>query len=328
MKIVRTPHKQSGLALMTVLLVFSIVSVLATAMLRTQSTDIQRSANMFALQQARSYALGAEEAVKAGLHLDWKRNKAVDHLEEEWAQERTFPLDPGRISLWLADLQGRFNLNWLSPNAANPQEDQKRFARLLNVLGLDVSLAQAWSKWLDKRSNSDNLYMSKENVSYRPAYGPCLHVSELRLLDGMSRKAFDKLEPYVSCLPSNTPLNINTASAVVVASLAQELTLSDAEQVVNARGKKGFSTIDEFWSLSQISPFTKPVSGDKKPSTKRVPWDKSHFSLYTEYFEMFGRILLAERTATSQAMIYRSHNDGKLITLTRDYSRRDRISEP
>lgn len=325
---IRAPYKQSGLALMTVLLVFAIVSVLATAMLRTQSTDIQRSANMFALQQARSYALGAEEAVKAGLHLDWKRNKAIDHLEEEWAQERTFPLDPGRISVWLADLQGRFNLNWLAPNAAKPKEDQKRFSRLLNVLGLDVSLAQKWSQWLDKRSNSDNLYMSKETVSYRPAYGPCLHVSELRLLDGMTREAFDKLEPYVSCLPSNAPLNINTSSATVIASLAKGLTLSDAKQVTSARGKKGFANIDEFWSLPQISPFTKPVASDKKPSTKRVPWDKSHFSLYTEYFEMFGRILLAERTATSQAMIYRSHNDGKLITLTRDYSRRERIREP
>ena len=326
--------RQRGLALITVLLIFAIVSMLAVAMIDRQSTDVQRSGTMLALQQARSYVFGAEQAVKTGLYLDWKNDKEIDHLNEEWAQERTFPLSPGLARISIADAMGRFNLNSLSVAASNKATQKTRFTNLLNMLGLDIALADTLSRWMDETSQDDDRYQSME-PPYKAAYQGCKHSSELLLLEGMDMVSFRKLEPYVACLPITAQLNVNTASAMVLASLDAGLSLADGEAIVSARGDKGFKTVDDFWSLSQIEPFTRnndnngntntPVSD--APVTK-ARWDKTDFSVKSEYFEIFIRVELGDRIATGEALIKRDNNDGRMTTLYRDYSRREAKREP
>jgi len=326
--------RQRGLALITVLLIFAIVSMLAVAMIDRQSTDVQRSGTMLALQQARSYVFGAEQAVKTGLYLDWKNDKEIDHLNEEWAQERTFPLSPGLARISIADAMGRFNLNSLSVAASNKATQKIRFTNLLNMLGLDIALADTLSRWLDETSQDDDRYQSME-PPYKAAYQGCKHSSELLLLEGMDMVSFRKLEPYVACLPITAQLNVNTASAMVLASLDAGLSLADGEAIVSARGDKGFKTVDDFWSLSQIEPFTRnndnngntntPVSD--APVTK-ARWDKTDFSVKSEYFEIFIRVELGDRIATGEAIIKRDNNHGRMPTLYRDYSRREAKREP
>jgi len=326
--------RQRGLALITVLLIFAIVSMLAVAMIDRQSTDVQRSGTMLALQQARSYVFGAEQAVKTGLYLDWKNDKEIDHLNEEWAQERTFPLSPGLARISIADAMGRFNLNSLSVAASNKATQKIRFTNLLNMLGLDIALADTLSRWMDETSQDDDRYQSME-PPYKAAYQGCKHSSELLLLEGMDMVSFRKLEPYVACLPITAQLNVNTASAMVLASLDAGLSLADGEAIVSARGDKGFKTVDDFWSLSQIEPFTRnndnngntntPVSD--APVTK-ARWDKTDFSVKSEYFEIFIRVELGDRIATGEALIKRDNNDGRMTTLYRDYSRREAKREP
>lgn len=328
----RTRQKSaSGLALVTVLLIFAIVSVLAVAMIDRQSTDVQRSGTMLALQQARSYVFGAEQAVKTGLYLDWKNDKEIDHLNEEWAQERTFPLSPGLARITIADATGRFNLNSLSVAASNKASQQVRFRNLLNLLGLDVMLADALARWMDKSSQDDDRYQGME-PPYKAAYQGCKHTSELLLLEGLDMASFRKLEPYVICLPITAQLNVNTASAMVLAALDAGLTLADGEAIVSARGEKGFKTVDDFWSLSQIEPFTKTDNGGnagegEAPVTK-ARWDKTDFSVKSEYFETFIRVELGDRIATGEILIKRDNSDGRMTTLYRDYSRREAKREP
>ena len=133
----RNLHKQQGLALILVLMIFAITSVLAIAMVERQSSDMQRSGTMLTVQQARAYTLAAEDAVKTGLFLSWQQNKETVHNKEDWAQERRFPLSPGMAYIRIRDAQGRFNLNTLSPQAANHDRQQQRFTNLLNLLGID-----------------------------------------------------------------------------------------------------------------------------------------------------------------------------------------------
>jgi len=326
--------RQRGLALITVLLIFAIVSMLAVAMIDRQSTDVQRSGTMLALQQARSYVFGAEQAVKTGLYLDWKNDKEIDHLNEEWAQERTFPLSPGLARISIADAMGRFNLNSLSVAASNKATQKIRFSNLLNMLGLDIALADTLLRWMDETSQDDDRYQSME-PPYKAAYQGCKHSSELLLLEGMDMVSFRKLEPYVACLPITAQLNVNTASAMVLASLDAGLSLADGEAIVSARGDKGFKTVDDFWSLSQIEPFTRnnDNNGNTNTPVSDVPvtkarWDKTDFSVKSEYFEIFIRVELGDRIATGEALIKRDNNDGRMTTLYRDYSRREAKREP
>ncbi|MAS25460.1 MAG: hypothetical protein CMI08_06710 [Oceanospirillaceae bacterium] len=338
----KVKRAQSGLALITVLLIFAIVSVLAVAMIDRQASDIQRSGTMLALQQARAYVTGAESAVKTGLYLDWESNPDIDHAAEEWNQERMFPLSPGTAYISIKDAQGRFNLNWLSKGANNREVQKVRFRNLLNELGLDVALADLTARWMDEESQEDDRYQSME-PPYRAAYRVCSHTSEMMLIEGFDAQTYRSLEGYIACLPVAAQLNVNTASAVVLSALDDELSLSSAQAIVAARGEEGFADVGTFWSLPEVEPFTRRSANrgsnrdnnndsndnesgnndenDESAATGR--WDETDFSVKSEYFESFIRVDLGDRIATAEVLIHRSPGSGKMNTLYRDYSRRE-----
>lgn len=315
----QSPRQQTGLALITVLMIFAIVALLATSMIERQASDIQRSATLFSMQQARAFTLGAESAVKTGLFLDWKNNAEIDHALEEWAQDRQFPLEPGTAFIRIRDAQGRFNLNWLSKASANRERQLQRFTHLLNLLGLEPELANRLYEWMDAESQADTRYQNAQ-PAYRAAYQGCVHSSELLLLEGLGMSEYTRLEPYVSCLPMTTSLNVNSASAYVLASLDASLTLADGESMVSARGEKGFTNLDDFWALPVVQPFVQ----DRPDRKKEQPlWERSDFGVKSEFFEAFIRVDLAERIASSEVLIRRDGGDGRMTTLYRDYARRE-----
>lgn len=311
---------QRGMVLLMVLLIFSVVAILATTMIERQSVDLGRASTLFSQQQARLFALGAESAAKAGLFLDWEANKEIDHAAEEWNAERTFPLDPGVISLRIQDAQGRFNLNSLYPGgSASIQE--LRFRNLLNLLGLDVGIASEWRKWLDENSNIDNTYLSM-TPAYRPGYITCRHTSELMLVENVDLDAYAKIEPYITCLPTSAQLNVNTASNFVIASLDSSLTLADADSIVASRGAQGFQDVKDFIGTSQISNVVNQAKNGKKEVVTTANMIAADFSVTTEYFELFARIDLNGRIGTVEALIHRAIADGSMTTMYRDFSRR------
>jgi general secretion pathway protein K len=332
-KFTKRPSKkqQSGLALISVLLIFAIVAVLATAMIERQSLDIQRSSNLQALQQARSYSTGIEYAVRSGLKLDYDNNPDVDHLLEEWAKSHTYPLQPGTAEIQIIDAQSRFNLNSLHKTANDRPAQIQRFKNLLDELGLDTSIADRTQKFMDEDSMVDNDYLSEE-VPYRASYNLFKHPSELLLVKDVDKEAYRKLIPYISALPVAATLNVNTASNKVLAALSSSWSLSDADAVIGNRGDEGFAKVDDFWGLSEVQPFTESSgntgsnnnptsgSGSGNQNTKEV-WDKADFSVNSQYFEVFAKVTLADRVATIEMLIYRDAQSGSMRTFYRDYSR-------
>lgn len=313
---------QKGLALISVLLVFAIVAVLAGAMIERQGLDIQRSANLQALQQARAYSSGIEYAVRVGLQLDYENdedNEEVDHLFEEWAQERTFPLSPGMAYIKIFDAQARFNLNSLHPSANNSAKQLKRFKYLLAELGLDEGIADNTANFINEESQSDDDYLSAE-VPYRASYALFKHPSEILLVNLVDADSYRLLMPYISTLPITTQLNVNTASNVVLSSLSSDFSIDEANAVIAERGEEGFSAVSDFWSLSEISEFT-TNSSDEDDETSKDLWDKADFSVNSEYFEVFAKVELADRIATVEMLIYRNAETGEMRTYYRDFSR-------
>jgi general secretion pathway protein K len=285
------------MALLLVLLIFAMAGTLATSMLSRQSSDVQRSINRFATQQARA---------------------DVDHLEEEWATERTFPMEDGTIYVRIQDAQGLFNLNWLSPAANNHKVWQQRFTNLLNELGLDVQFSATLAAWFNVDSGVDNLYFAMQ-PPYGPAYQPCKQISELLLLDGLSPDVYRVLEPYVACLPVNSQLNVNTAPELVLASLDSDFSLADAQAAVASRGDSGFDSAQAFLDLDEV----KPAAEDKPDSPG---WDLNDFTVKSEFFEVFSRVNLGpaqEWLATNEFLLYRDNSDGTMRVRYRNYSRRE-----
>jgi general secretion pathway protein K len=129
-------REQAGVALITVLLIVFLASTAAVSLASVQQLTIRRSTLLLHREQARLYALGAEQWAVAVLKRDQQSNQDnVDDLSEPWANlPPSLPIEGGKISARIEDLQGRFNLNNLIKSAsqlssskrAKPSDDPGR----------------------------------------------------------------------------------------------------------------------------------------------------------------------------------------------------------
>lgn len=247
------PHtSQSGVALITALLVVAIVTVIATGMATRQQLDIRRSGNVLDHDQAYMFALGVETWARSILIQD-RRDNTVDNLSEIWATELPpLSVEGGNVSGRIVDMQGRFNINNLVKDGKPSPMDVLRFERLLKSLKLNPTLSQAVIDWIDGDSETisgdgaeDSEYLG-HTPPYRAANNIINSVSELRLVKGFTTDAVGRLEPFLSALPAYTPINVNTAPPEIIMILADGLTEADAKSMIEDRGTKGYADIQKF----------------------------------------------------------------------------------
>ncbi|HEC85905.1 MAG TPA: general secretion pathway protein GspK [Thioploca sp.] len=243
---------QQGVALITALLVVALATIAAVAMTARQQLDIRRTANVINGEQAYMYALGVESWAKRILLRDGKNNQ-IDSLNDIWAtQLPPLPIPGGTIQAQLEDLQGRFNLNNLVQAHQASPEDMVLFERLLRVLELEPTLAQAVVDWIDNDMDTqipngaeDNTYLAK-TPAYRTSNMPFCSPSEIRLLAGFDNDSYQKLLPYISTLASRTPINVNTAPLPVLMALVEGLTEKEATTLIADREVKPFESVQDF----------------------------------------------------------------------------------
>jgi general secretion pathway protein K len=113
-------REQTGVALITVLLIVFLASTAAVSLASVQQLTLRRSTLLLHREQARLYALGAEQWAAAILKRDQQNNQDnVDDLSEPWANlPPSLPIEGGKISGRIQDLQGRFNLNNILKSAS------------------------------------------------------------------------------------------------------------------------------------------------------------------------------------------------------------------
>ena len=240
------------MALITALLLTAIVSVLAVSMVSAQRIDIRRTQNVIDNDRAYVLALGVEAWVKHLLIRDLN-NSTIDSLDEQWATVLPpIAVEGGTISGRLHDLSGRFNINNLLNAEGGVDALQKeRFGRLLDGLGIDRSLVNAVIDWLDANQQAnfpgaeDDEYLSYESP-YRTADRPMVSPSELRLVKGVTAEVFQTLVPHVATLPRGSRINVNTATAPVLAALVEGVTPADAQAMVEAREEAPWESVAAF----------------------------------------------------------------------------------
>jgi len=179
---------------------------------------------------------------------------SVDHLGEPWAQGLpTLPVDGGAIHVSAEDAQGRFNLNNLLVNNQPSPPDVAVFQRLLVELRLDPLLANALIDWMDPDSNvtspggaEDVDYLALK-TPYRAGNQPLTSIDELRLVRGFDAKTVQTLLPFVTVLPAgiHTTINVNTASAVVLAALTGT-DPATAKRITDNRVETPMQNVGEF----------------------------------------------------------------------------------
>ena len=342
--LMQTNMRQSGLALITVLMIFSLASLLAVGMQMRQKMDVAQASATLAIGQAQIIALSAEDFAKAGLTADGKfdesQNEQMDNVSELWNSEmfNSVPLGPGIVSITIRDLQGLFNLNSLAVNAPAPALAKQRFKRLLSELQIDTAIADRVAEWMDPDSQATYTYQGLE-PAYSAAGLPFTHTSELMLIDGMDKKDFETLEPYVSALPATTPLNVNTAPAEVLQSWDDKMDLSKAQSALEkatsagceaaSRSQTGFKTVDDFWDQDSVQEFAKKEqsendSNDEDDEETNEGWDKGDFDVKTQFFSVLIKTELEDRKVVVESIIKRDMGDNGFVgVIYRDFSRKE-----
>jgi general secretion pathway protein K len=181
------------------------------------------------MEQALQAGMAAEALAFIALEADG--GKAKTETTQDWAQPQP-PFEIEDTGIWiqaqLEDMSGRFNLNSLvywdtQNNAFLPDQHQLSvFRTLLGDLDIDLRYADLLVDWIDpdiaptgSAGGEDTLYLS-QTPPYRPPNTFITHASELLALPNFGRENYQKIAPFVTALPYDVPLNLCTASGLVL----------------------------------------------------------------------------------------------------------------
>lgn len=261
----KTNDRQQGAAFITVMLLFVIVSVIAYGILERLKQSAIRTTSLSEQLQAYHYALGAEELARQIIAEDALSNPGIVYPNQRWGQLRDgLPIEGGKVSVQIEDLQGRFNLNTLLVPNTHATES---FQRLLTSLDIKAN------------SNSIISALSQISTATGEASAPLVdNISALRVGGVLRDYEIARLVPYVSAYPDNNhSLNVNTASPTLIkACIINESTYN---HLIDLKTKQGFVTSKEI-------PMTPGAGGliassDYFKVTSKVTFNSTKLRLYS-----------------------------------------------
>ena len=247
-------RRQVGAALLSALLIVSLVASLSAAALWQQwrLTEVERHER--GRQQSDWILNGAMDWARLILRED-ARSGGADHLGEPWA----VALQEARLSSFLAsdrnasglsdlsdvflagrieDMQGRLNLNNLVADGKLSEPDIEMAERLFALIDLPAPLVRQIASGLrDAMAPSP-----PAGASDRPFLPQ--HLDQLVWL-GLSAAQVDRLAPHVSLLPQRTTLNLNTASAELISASLKGLALGQARKMVEERQRQHWPDLNQ-----------------------------------------------------------------------------------
>lgn len=314
---------QRGAALLTAMIIVTLIASLAAGMVWQQYRAVQIEAADRARAQSTWILQGALDWARLILLEDAKqnRNKPVDHLGEPWA----VPLAEARLSTFLAadntaasaddgpeaflsgsieDAQSRYNLRSLLGGPQVPELEKRVLERLCSQVNappgtagvIIAGLRAAFPAAASGASAPDTSASApaSESGPLRPA-----GVDELTWL-GLDTDTIARLQPYVVLLPKLTAVNLNTAPREVIAALFDGVDLASAERLVQGRKAKPLQAVDDAKAYLPAS----------------VQIDAGRASVDSSFFVVTGRLRLDERQLEQRSLIERQGL--KMVVLARE----------
>ena len=255
-------NSQRGVALLTILLLVVSITVVAGAMLASQKIAIRRSGLLFDQNQLLQDINAGQQLAVTLIRADSKLND-TDSMQDIWAQPiPPYTLGGHSIGIELRDEGSRFNINNLYHNGVVDTAALAVFQRLLTQLNLEPDIAIAV---LDYQDADSEVYKDggDESVVYAQQSNrgadknlpnqALLSIDQLAEVKGFNAEVLAALRPYITAVPYYLPININTASPVLLAALAEGASSQQMQSVVELRAKQAFGSIDDVWQLPILS---------------------------------------------------------------------------
>ncbi len=312
--------KSRGIALLMVLLVLFLATIAATGL----ATQLDRTSRLVTValhqQQALIYATSGTRWAAQVLAADAKAGE-VDHLDEAWANSAEFSVEGGTVTLALADLQGRLNLNSLiaaPPNAPGTvtgpapvdAAQAAALARLLALLELPPELLNAILDWLDADDverfpgGAESRFYAQQSPPTRAANRPFQTLGELRQVAGLTAAHVRRLQPFVTVLPQPTPVNVNTAPPLLLQAIFNR-SEREANAMIQQRPFRQVADLTREWPLPTES---------GGAATETAP---SMLAVNSRHFELRTTATLGAGEVTLTTALQRRAPDGGVVTLWR-----------
>lgn len=314
-------HSQRGVAVIMALLLTTLAITIVASLFWQQQVQVRSIENQRLQLQKQWILRGALDWAGLILREDAKHS-AIDDLGEPWAA----PLAETRLDQYvengraaddiadaslsgsISDAQARYNLTNLCPNGTINPDEVAVFARLLRNAKMDSQLAQATADAMAAAlkkpvSNATNNSTTNNGNQSDPLPMNLIQLDDLLAVPNFSPVMLTKLKEWVIFLPHATPVNVNTASAAVLAARIATLTLADANELVASRKTASFRDLADF--------------SHRLPG-KSFAVASNEASVTTNYFLVSGKVRMSRARLEMQALIERSSANSKLIWI-REY---------
>ena len=300
--------KQRGVAMLAALLVVALIATMATSMVWQQWRAVQIEIAGRGRMQSSWILSGALDWAKLILREDAQSGRPTA-LTESWA----VPLAETRISTFLAedrdntddapdaflsgrivDAQSRLNLRTLFDAQANKVSaaDMNALRRLFATINVQQDVAEKIANGIQEALASGD----------SDAVAPPLMPREVAQLSwfGIDPGAIEQMAPYVVLLPVPTSVNLNTAEKEVLAAV-MNVDIGTAQRLVQLRQQSPFKAV------SDVAPHVPPT----------VALDPQRVSTVSNYFEVHGRLRLADQDLTENSLVERRGIEVVILTRQR-----------
>lgn len=245
---------ERGMVLLLVLFVVALLATVLTELSFSTLVDMRLAETFRDTTRANYLARGGLE-VGRRLLLDDDNN--YDAADELWAiGVQQYPVAEGAVTIEIADLGGRIDLNRLVSAQGNVDVVIKdRYTRLLEELAVErpSALIDSLIDWIDpddvpEPEGAENSVYISRTEPYQCKNGPLDTLEELTLVEGYTVEVLKQLRPHVTAYGSSK-VNVNTASREVLLALADEMDVTAVETLLAARQEDPFTAVEQIRDL-------------------------------------------------------------------------------
>lgn len=283
--------QQRGIALITILMMVALATILAATIAKRQYFTTENTAYLMRQNQGLMYAKSAEAFYSELLVQDAESDSKADYLQETWAMPMPpFPIEGGVVSGVIEDESGKFNLNSLLKEDGTPNTHaQSYFESLLKRVGLPMELSQSVIDWQDPDDltigamGAESNYYQGLRQPYLTANAPFHSKEELKQVRGFEGANYELIAPYVTAIPLiNSKININTASAVVLASLDDKLDLNAVQSALDMKkaNLEHFENVNDLW---EAVPFNQVSTENREKIASQLDVTSTLFKAQVEF---------------------------------------------